>query len=214
MTTYANPGAIADVPPIPNVIETTWGNAIRDRVVGNYDTLAHANAAIPSPVEGMCIYVGGSVHKFLIYAGATDTWQPPWNTAWGTVAAVEVATDQGSITTIADLTSATLAWTAVANRRYRITVCCIIQNTGAGNGNNIITADGSNAVIRNGPSPNVAAATNQLVNYDYEESGLSAGSVTRKLRGIASAGTLSIKGSTVATTQLFVEDIGANGAPS
>jgi len=99
MTTYANPGGIADVPPSPNKVESTWGNAIRDRVVNNYASAAARDAAIPTPVIGQsCVCIISDTPTFIIYQGATTGWTPPWNTAWGEVASVVVQTTQASIT--------------------------------------------------------------------------------------------------------------------
>lgn len=49
-------------------------------------------------------------------------WDPPWNMPWGVMGYKEVTADQGTITTIVDLTSLTLTITARANRRWEIIV--------------------------------------------------------------------------------------------
>lgn len=208
---FANPGAIPTVTDNVDTATAEWADAIRDRAVNNFATAAARDAAILSPVEGMVAHCADT-HTTWEYDGVA--WRLPWNLPWGIVGDAVVAGDQGGITTVADITSATVPWTAVANRRYRVMVSCIIQNTGAGNGNNIAVTDSGGTSVRAGSSPNVAAATNQLVSYEYEETGLPAGATTRKLRGTASAGTLSVKGSSVATTQIVVEDAGPNGTPT
>ena len=82
MTTYANPGAVGDVV-TATAIETTWGNAIRDRVIQNFASAAARDAAITSPVVGMHCYVTSV--GLMQYSGATNGWTQPWYQPWGMV---------------------------------------------------------------------------------------------------------------------------------
>lgn len=103
MTTYDNPGAIGDVPPDPNKVESTWGNAIRDRVVNHFATISDRDdfySGIGGPIQGMCCVVddmgsdpGGA---FLEYTVAG--WYPPWNTSWGLVGVGAAVTSQSGVT--------------------------------------------------------------------------------------------------------------------
>jgi len=57
VTTYPDPGHIADVVGTSGSTEATWANAVRDRMVHRFASLAARAAAIPSPKEGMACYV-------------------------------------------------------------------------------------------------------------------------------------------------------------
>lgn len=212
MTTYPNPGNVADMPPTPNKVESTWGNAIRDRTVQNFATTTDRDAAITSPVVGQHCYVTGL--GLQQYAGATDGWTKPWYQAWGPVAApVKVTADQGSITTITDVTGASITWTAQANRRYRVTFSLLFANSGTSGSDRITVTDGSNAAQRVYQAQPTTAASGQTITGCYFESGLSVGSVTRKLRATSTAGTGTISNSASAL-DFFIEDAGPNGDPS
>lgn len=69
MTTYTDPGAIADVVGTTGRIEANWGNAIRARVVNRFSTTADRDSAISSPTEGMLCVVTGDNAEYL-YSGS------------------------------------------------------------------------------------------------------------------------------------------------
>lgn len=50
--TIAFPGYVSDVTALSDRIKAEWGNAIRDRALQVFDTLAHLASAIPSPQTG------------------------------------------------------------------------------------------------------------------------------------------------------------------
>lgn len=87
MTTYADPGAIADVVGggSPGRMEATWGNAIRSRVVNRFATTSDRDSAITSPTDGMCAYVTAT-HTLYVHNGTTwraydveaQTYTPTW----------------------------------------------------------------------------------------------------------------------------------------
>lgn len=82
MTTYTDPGAIADVVGTSGRIEATWGNAINSRVVHRFASTAARDAAITAPTEGVLCYVTVD-NLYYHYDGAA--WNPigPWG-AWTT----------------------------------------------------------------------------------------------------------------------------------
>lgn len=215
MTVYPNPGAIGDMPPTPNKVESSWGNAVRDRVVQHFAATTDRDAAIPAPVEGQFCYVD-ALHQLQQYCGATDGWQMPWYSKWGVVGEADNSgADQGSITATSLVTGCSVTWTAVANRRYRITVFALVKNTAAGNGMQINTVDGSSAVKRLAQVHSGAVSSSDLIAYSYVEKGISAGSQTRKLQAVAGAGTMTVVGVTAGgACSILVEDDGPNGAPS
>src|SRR5262245_32050604 len=113
--TISNPGAIATVVGggSPGHVMAEWGNAIRDRVVNNFSNTTDRDAAITSPVAGMMCCVSGMPW---VYTGSAWRGLPG-----GVIGYVAVTSSQGSITTIVDLTSLTITFTALADRRYRVT---------------------------------------------------------------------------------------------
>jgi len=101
----------------------TWGDQINDNDEylhkrGPYICTAATRPG--SPFQGQLIYETDTGNLFQYY-GATTTWKMPWSLPWGIIGAAEGTTAQTGITSITDLTSMTLTWTAVANRRYHIT---------------------------------------------------------------------------------------------
>lgn len=101
----------------------TWGDQARDNDEylhkrGPY--ICTSGTRPGSPFQGQLIYETDT-GEFLQYYGATTTWKPPWGLPWGIEGAAEGTTAQTGITSITDLTSMSLTWTAVANRRYHIT---------------------------------------------------------------------------------------------
>lgn len=211
-TTYTNPGAIANVVTLSGRIESTWGNAVRDRLVNNFASAAARNAAIPSPVVGQtCVTVISGIPTFQVYASVTSGWCPPWNMPWGQVAYVSVTSTQSGITTLADVTSATVTFTAVANRNYKATIVCRPSNSTIDVDNVITLTDSSNTVLISGATINAATSAG----YTFMESDVfqfSAGSKTLKMRASCPSGSLTIGGATRATV-ILVEDTGPNGTP-
>ncbi len=262
MTVYPNPGAIGNMPPTPNVVESTWGNAIRDRVVNNFDTTGHRDAAIGSPVEGMYVhiagrglqaysgaasgwtdagyrifdtaahrdnaitapqegmqaYVAGSVHQFLVYAGATDTWQPPWNLPWGRVAQAKKTSSQTGITTVVDVSGLTLTVTALANRLWRVScyIPLFTQNTSAAVIQTFLQTGASGAGTQIQDLVLGLAASGQFSGYmESADQTTTAASLSYHIRCQNSgAGTTDIGPNTTLPALLSIEDVGSAGAPA
>lgn len=101
----------------------TWGDQINDNFEYVYlrgPYICTAATRPGSPFKGQLIYETDTGNLFQYY-GATTTWKMPWSLPWGIIGAAEGTSTQSGITSITDLTSMTLTWTAVANRRYHIT---------------------------------------------------------------------------------------------
>jgi hypothetical protein len=118
--------------------------------------------------------------KFLQYQSATTGWTPPWNSDFGNMGSGSTPTTQSGITTIADLTSLTVTFTAIANRRYKVTGNLHLSNTTATDGCVLTLADGSNAVKNTWVVD--SATANQVVPVTpyFIVTGLAAGSQTLK----------------------------------
>lgn len=169
-----------------------------------------------SPSQGDMIYETDT-GKTLVYQGATDTWTPPWNTPWGWIAeATSTSLSTGAISTATDLLS--LTFTAIANRRYKYTfsgICKTSQSTGQPivqimDGSNVVHGSPDEIVT---PDPTLAGSTFLGVSY---ETGIAAGSTTRKMRftAIGVGGTATFTASADIPFRITVEDVGPNGNPS
>lgn len=134
----------------------------------------------------------------------------PWRTSWGVVGRASVTATQASITTITDVTSATVTWTAIANRSYSFQWLVLGESNNTASNITVSLTDGSNTQKAASRAPVSTASTLKTVDIDgtFVESGISAGSTTRKLRISADAGTVDIAASSTSPTQLTVIDIG------
>lgn len=165
--------------------------------------------------------VGDSIYEtdtgfFKQWVGATDGWCFPWGSPWGRIADAQVTANQGSITTIVDLTSATVTFTALANRRYHIYAQCLPQSTVADDSVSLSITDGSNNVLNRQDSGAIHTATTPTQLQCQALVNPGAGSVTYKLRMNRAAGSGTVTNNAVATipTFIIVEDIGPAGNPS
>jgi hypothetical protein len=168
-----------------------------------------------SPPEGMTIYETDT-DKMLTYTTATTGWVPPWNLPWGVQYAAAVSSSTSLATnTETDVTGLTaITWTAVANRRYRTTVTIPIyqQLTTTSTTTALKITDTSNVVKGQANWSGLPVGDFNFAVVAYE-TGLVAGSVTRKARMITTAGTGSVAGASVSLIAI-VEDLGPSGAPA
>jgi hypothetical protein len=128
----------------------------------------------------------------------------------GEVGYASVTANQGSITTIADLTSLTATWTAVASRRYQITVF--------GQAVSSVAGDLAGLYITNGAGTQVQLTTWYLPSAGVSSVAVSAqvlltglsGSVTYKARmaRVSGTGTIQFSASATAPGQFSVVDLG------
>lgn len=126
----------------------------------------------------------------------------------GVMGRASVTATQGSITTVVDLTSLTVTFTAVTGRRYQISAQCELLSSVANDvGTMTITTSGNTIV---GRSTHTLGAINTSETYNAECEVTGSGSVTYKLRAFRAAGTgtLSMFASSEAPAFIRVEDIG------
>lgn len=150
--------------------------------------------------------------RSIAYYGDTTGSQPPWNLPWGIVGIGSTTTAQNTITSITDLTSLTVTWTALTDRRYRTTLTLEINGTAAGDLAIVYITDASNTVIRRRvlTVPALTAGVGYgALQVSVVETGLS-GSVTRKARleRNSGAGSVSSYAASTSPAQIVVEDIG------
>jgi len=160
-----------------------------------------------SPARGRVIFETDTGH-LLVYYGATTGWQRPWHLPWGVVARASRTTDQTTITSSVDITSLTVTFTAVTNRRYRITAKGEVVATAADGAYVLHLTDGSNN-IQQRATDGCLTTSARTINLVHEET-ISSGSVTRKLRMSKAGGTGSLTFAAAAEQPGFimVEDIG------
>ena len=128
----------------------------------------------------------------------------------GTVGYAQVTANQAGITTIADITGVSVTWTAVAGRRYRISVKAMLISSVATDDANVWIRDSANVKYEafgvNCPSTThgINASGSAIV------TGLGAGSKTFKLSVERATGTGTITAVAGADFPMYilVEDIG------
>ncbi len=129
-----------------------------------------------------------------------------WNVAWGEVAYAQITSNPSGVTSEADVSGLSVTWTAIAGRKYRTTFFCgrssVDQNAQAV----FRISDGSNT-LKQQSIQNVSSGVIFETFLSFRETGLS-GSVTRKIRASASAGTMTINAGSTFPVFILVEDIG------
>lgn len=111
------------------------------------------------------------------------------NAPWGNVAAPASATSaQTGITTVTDLTSLSITFTAAANRRYLLVGNVPATSTVANDRVEVVIADGSNNVLQVA-ADNVGVSTGLTTLVPMVDVVPGAGSVTYKLRIQRGSGT-------------------------
>jgi hypothetical protein len=174
-----------------------------------YFTFASATArstAITSPTEGMASFLR-DVDAFEIYAGTS--WKKPWNMPWGYITQAETTGDITGITTIADVL--TVNFTAVANRRYRITGDAQCTQRGGDGTSTLFLRNAANTILQ---QRGFYAAGNGLsfpLHYDKVLSSLAAGATTLKMSLNTGTNSVDLQGGSGRPAVLLVEDIGPNG---
>lgn len=125
---------------------------------------------------------------------------------WGVMAYATKTADQTGITTLTDITSLSVTFTAVSTRLYRTTVWM--------RGSQITSAGTVSATVADGASVEKARVATSIIAAGFSalqvvliETGIS-GSITRKARADTSAGTLSILGAAAGASLITVEDLG------
>ena len=157
-----------------------------------------------NPYEGQQIYETDT-DKILVWNGTA--WYANWNTAWGNVGYVfSTGGWQTLTTTIADISGASVSFTAVSGRLYKVTYNAIVQKISTTGTVNITITDSSNTTLFNSFS---TITTNLFLNYSLSTvlTGLS-GSVTIKARGATGSGSANLFRDTTYPTSFVVEDIG------
>lgn len=140
--------------------------------------------------------------------GSTDTWKPPWNMPWGVQGFVTPSNFPTTSTSLVDVTSMTVTFTAVTNRLYEVTVQAgNVTSTAASDIGELAIVDTGTLVIGRA----LASTTSQDNVHLTWPKAYAAGSVTVKAqaRRVSGTGTVTFGG-----LVLVVRDVGPNGNPS
>lgn len=131
-----------------------------------------------------------------------------WNQAWGVVASASKTSNQGSITTLTDVTGMSVTFTAVSGRRYLTTLELLAISTVAADFYESRITDGSN-VLKQLSTVYIGNLSSSIKSHlSVLESGLS-GSVTRKARvARIGTGTLTVSADATYPSQIVVYDVG------
>jgi hypothetical protein len=163
-----------------------------------------------SPLEGQQIYETDT-DRMLTYTTATTTWRQPWNLPWGYITKTTSNASTTGITTEVDVL--TVTWTAVANRRYKISLLMhLFQRTTIATPMVAIT---DNSLTHLQEWQQYAGVDERFTINSFVEVSPASGSVTYRGRVATSASTIDLNGQT--TTRLhymLVEDMGPAGAPA
>jgi len=175
--------------------------------------------------EGMAVY-DKNADALKVYTTTTTGWQAPWNMAWGVVPATSggtsgyghcrVTSTQGTFTGATDVTNASVTFTAVANRLYKVTAHVDITSSVTGDGAQVqVLVDGT-AYATDIVAVNIAGTGGDRFIKIITSFTIAAGSHTVKLQAqrVTGTGNLTIQGATGSPTILIVEDIGPAGAPA
>lgn len=199
-------------------ITASWANAnVRDQVVTPFASTGARDSAIVSPVTGMVSYIASTdTAEGLVTRTTGGVWRPPWNLQWGRVAFTSITADSASTTgTVADVSTLAVTWTAIANRRYRITLLANAIGSADTDILGLYITTSGNTVLDS--SFQVAGQTNKWVRHVcIAEVTPGAGSVTYKARHNMNGGTGTsiVKASATAPGQIIVDDVGPSGAPA
>lgn len=201
-----------DIGALATAVDTRLLNTVRV-----FATTTARDSAITSPAAGMVVYINSddANEGFYFYTGAAWLKGASWNAPWGYIGQATRTTAQSSIgTTVTDLTGLSVTFTALANRRYKITGNISVQQKGAASLScQVLITDGSNTILQTSPQnayavDAIATCTPILLTT------FSAGSQTVKLRASTFTSTMNTLASSTQPGYLLVEDMGPSGAPA
>lgn len=129
--------------------------------------------------------------------------------AWGKVGYAEVTANQGSITTVTDITGLSVTWDFVSGRAYKVTAAVQAQSTVADDAVRMEITTTGGTVSTFAQQVARVSATSVTLLRSVVLTGLS-GSITRKVRlqRFSGSGTVTMVAAATVPAFLLVEDIG------
>ncbi len=173
-----------------------------------------ASTAIPSPYDGQAYYLNtGTETEGVQYWNGT-AFRQPWSMPWGAVGNAKATADTNLSTTAQTSIGISATFTAVANRRYRVSYAFSVLASSAALQTATFELWNASAKVEGLASLSVASTAYYVVS-GIAYATASAGSTTWTIRALTGGGggTVTHKG-TVSPGWLTIEDIGPSGAPA
>ena len=191
-------------------------NYLMTQSVMYFATTAARDTAITSPVDGMVAYIGSNDSSEGLYTYNGTSWRkgPGWNAPWGVMGVSLTTATTSSTTATAIDTGLSIAYSHVANRRYRYSYSVHAFASVVGLVDAKVT-DSSNVDVANSAGRVQIPGTSQismLTKVFYFSPSTSA-AVTHKVRFSASVSS-QIYGDANYSNSFIIEDMGPSGAPA
>jgi hypothetical protein len=196
-------------------------NYLMEQGVMYFATTAARDLAITSPEDGMVAYVGSNDANEGIYTYNGTAWRkgPGWNAPWGVIGYSKQTVAQTGIAAITDITGdgpsskASVTFTAIGNRYYKLTARVVSQSASAPSTSVLYITDSSNVEVGRSVEPTAAAVYG---NHHFTSAIVTpaAGSITYKLRIEPVTANLDTIYTAASPGFLLIEDIGPSGAPT
>jgi hypothetical protein len=176
------------------------------------------DAAITSPVAGQICYVASANSAEGLYTYNGTAWRqgPGWNAPWGVVGQASSTSAQTGIGAgLTDVTFATVTWTGVSNRLYRVFSYMLTQqvtSSGVQQFQIQTGSSGAGTAITNQLTESITAGTNRGIQI-FGTYFTGTGSQSLHMRASTTVGTLTIDNAT-AKGWFVVEDVGPTGNPA
>lgn len=191
-------------------ITASWANqSVRDQGVSLFATTASRDSTISAPTEGLVAFETTN-NTVTMYQSATTGWSPIWNLPWGIVAQATLTTS-GTANGGATALLGCPAFTAVANRRYKVS-CFGYAWSLVGTGTATLDIRRNGVTIGSHWVNSVAGiyAGNDFFCTDVP----GAGSATYVLYTLTAGASIQAIAGSFTNIGIVVEDIGPTGAPA
>ena len=211
--TRAQQGTVARAHPVG----TVWRHTLTASDMTN--RLPEFKATSSTRPTGTDIGQGVRLHETdtnedLVYYATPAQWRRPWTMPWGYIANSNTTTPTVSGTLGVPLTVASVTWTAVANRRYRVAYHAVRVLAGA-TGDTVVTVFTNAAdVAQSNASVTLFANNDSMSLVGWCTITPAAGSYTMKLRSASVGANAVTWQNSNYETRMLVEDIGPNGVPA
>lgn len=192
-------------------------NFLMEQAVMSFASTGARDVAVTAPEFGMVAYIrSNDSSEGLYHYTSASSWRqgPGWNAPWGSVGNAKATADTTLNTSAQTSIGISATFTAVANRRYRISYACSILGSAAALQTCTFELWNASAKVEGLCSVSVSGTAYYVVS-GIAYATASAGSTTWTIRALAGGGGGSVvhKG-TVSPGWILIEDIGPSGVPA
>jgi hypothetical protein len=192
-------------------------NYLMEQSVMSFASTGARDAAVTSPEAGMVAYVrSNDSSEGLYHYTSASSWRkgPGWNAPWGSVGVAKATSDTTLSTSSQTSIGISATFTAITNRRYRISYACTLLASAASLQTCTFELWNASAKVEGLCSVSVASTAYYIVS-GVAYATATAGSTTWTIRALAGGGggTVSHEG-TVSPGWIVIEDIGPSGVPA